>query len=50
VLSRAGAIFSWIAAGRLSVPIHNVYSLSGAAQAHTDLESRFTSGKLLLRP
>ena len=47
---RSSDIFDWIAAGRLQVRIHHVYSLADAAQAHRDLEGRKTTGKLLLKP
>ncbi len=50
VAQRAGDIFDWIAAGKLSVNIYKVYPLEQAAEAHRDLEGRKTSGKLLLRP
>jgi NADPH2:quinone reductase len=47
---RASDIFQWIAEGRLRLQIHKVYKLADAAQAHRDLESRRTTGKLLLKP
>ena len=47
---RATDIFEWIATGRLRTRIHHIYPLSEAAQAHRDLESRKTTGKLLLKP
>jgi NADPH:quinone reductase len=47
---RSSDLFNWIAAGRLKTHIHHIYPLSQAAQAHRDLESRSTSGKLLLKP
>jgi NADPH2:quinone reductase len=45
---RAGDVFGLVASGELKVTIHNVYSLADAQTAHRDLESRKTSGKLLL--
>ena len=45
---RAGDVFRWIAEGTLKLRIEREYPLSNAAQAHRDLESRQTSGKLLL--
>jgi NADPH:quinone reductase len=45
---RAGDVFRWIAEGKLKLRIEREYPLSDAAQAHRDLESRKTSGKLLL--
>ena len=47
---RAGDVLNWIAQGKLKLHIHKVYPLAQAAQAHRDLESRKTSGKLLLVP
>jgi len=46
---RAGDVLNWIGQGKLKLHIHKVYPLSDAAQAHGDLESRKTTGKLLLR-
>jgi NADPH2:quinone reductase len=50
LLERAGAVFGWIADGRLDVEIGARYPLEEAARAHEDLESRRTTGKLLLLP
>lgn len=47
---RAGEVLNWIEAGRLKINIHRTYDLAEAAQAHLDIESRVTSGKLLLKP
>lgn len=47
---RASDLFRWIKEGTLRLQIHKVYTLEDAAQAHRDLESRKTAGKLLLRP
>jgi NADPH2:quinone reductase len=47
---RASDLFHWIEQGKLRIEIHKVYPLQQAAQAHRDLESRKTSGKLLLKP
>jgi NADPH:quinone reductase len=47
---RSSDLFGWIESGRIRVRIHNTYPLAEAAQAHRDLESRKTSGKLLLKP
>jgi NADPH2:quinone reductase len=46
---RTGDVFSAVASGALTVRISNTYPLSQAANAHRDLESRKTTGKLLLR-
>ena len=50
LLERAAAVFGWIASGRMILRIERTYPLADAAQAHRDLESRRTSGKLLLIP
>ena len=50
LLWRADDVLGWIAAGKLSVRIDHAYKLSEAAQAHRDLESRKSAGKLLLIP
>jgi NADPH2:quinone reductase len=46
---RANDVLNWIGKGKLKLHIHKVYPLSDAAQAQRDLESRNTTGKLLLR-
>lgn len=46
---RCKEIFDEILAGRLNIEISNRYELANASQAHSDLESRATSGKLLLK-
>jgi NADPH2:quinone reductase len=48
--SRAADIFSWVAEGSLKLRIEHTYPLAQARQAHLDLESRKTTGKLLLVP
>ncbi len=50
LLARAGDLFGWLTAGRLRVRIGGTYPLQDAAQAHQALESRRTTGKLLLIP
>ena len=45
---RAGEVFDDIASGALTITIGGRYPLEEAARAHRDLESRATSGKLLL--
>jgi NADPH:quinone reductase len=47
---RAGAVFAMIRDGKLRLRIEHVYPLAEAQQAHRDLESRKTTGKLLLLP
>lgn len=46
--ARATRLFDWIATGQLKVRIGGTYPLVQAAQAHADMESRATTGKLLL--
>lgn len=50
LLWRAGDVLQWVATGKLKLAIDRTYPLAQAAQAHTDLESRSTAGKLLLIP
>ncbi|KKF96575.1 putative quinone oxidoreductase [Ceratocystis platani] len=45
----SGELFTKITQGQLRVPIHKVYPMKEVAQAHTDIESRTTVGKLLLK-
>jgi NADPH2:quinone reductase len=47
---RAGDVLDWIADGSLNIRIGGRYQLEDAAQAHRDLESRRTTGKLILIP
>ena len=47
---RAGDVLGWIAQGRLSLRITERIPLRDAAEAHRLLESRQTTGKLLLIP
>ncbi|MGQ0602933.1 MAG: quinone oxidoreductase family protein [Anaerolineales bacterium] len=50
LLTRAAEVFDAVSAAKLKVTIGKTYALKDAAQAHMDLESRATTGKLLLRP
>ena len=47
---RASDLFRWMEQGKLKLQIYKIYPLAEAAQAHRDLESRNTKGKLLLKP
>jgi NADPH2:quinone reductase len=47
---RAGEVLEWVAAGELDVRIGARYPLAEAARAQADLESRQTTGKLILTP
>ena len=49
LLWRAGEVMTLLTSGRLTVHISATYPLADAARAHRDLESRATTGKLLLR-
>ena len=48
--ARAKYVFDGIANGTLRLRAEHIYPLTEAAQAHRDLESRKTTGKLLLIP
>lgn len=45
---RATDVFRWIAEGKLKLRVERVYPLEETAQAHRDLESRATTGKLIV--
>lgn len=46
----AAQLFQWVADGKLKVRIGGEYALADAAKAHADMESRRTTGKLVLIP
>jgi NADPH:quinone reductase len=48
LLERSGKVFSWILEGWLKLRIGHRYPISETAQAYRDLESRKTTGKLLI--
>jgi NADPH:quinone reductase len=50
LMRRVGDLFDWIADGTLEVRVGQEYQLEDAAEAHRALESRKTTGKVLLRP
>ncbi|HYF61772.1 MAG TPA: quinone oxidoreductase [Herpetosiphonaceae bacterium] len=50
LLGRANDVLGWVKDGSLKLHIGRTYALAQAAQAHSDLESRATTGKLLLLP
>jgi NADPH2:quinone reductase len=50
LLERANAVLGWVADGMLEVRIEREFPLADAAEAHRELESRRTTGKLLLIP
>ncbi len=48
ILRRSGDLFDLIGSGKLSIRIDRSYALANAADAHRALESRATTGKVLL--
>ncbi len=48
--THSAQLFDWIARGLLNVRIGGTYPLAEASRAHADMESRTTTGKLLLIP
>jgi NADPH:quinone reductase len=50
LLERANAVLGWVEDGTLQVRIDREFPLAAAAEAHRELESRRTTGKLLLIP
>jgi NADPH2:quinone reductase len=48
--ARSARLFDWITEGKLKIVIGGEYPLADAAKAHADMESRVTTGKLLLIP
>ncbi|GLW10774.1 quinone oxidoreductase [Microtetraspora sp. NBRC 13810] len=50
LLWRANAVFDWVATGKLHIRVSERYPLAEARRAHEDLQSRRTTGKLLLIP
>ncbi|GAA4233008.1 quinone oxidoreductase [Actinomadura meridiana] len=50
LLERAADVYRWVESGDLNVHVGRRYDLAEAGAAHTDLEGRRTTGKLLLIP
>lgn len=50
LMERITALFDWMQAGKLSVHIGRTFPLPEAAEAHRFIESRASTGKLLLLP
>jgi NADPH2:quinone reductase len=48
LVERASDVLGWIADGKLKLRVEHTYSLDQAGQAHTDLNGRKTTGKLVL--
>jgi NADPH:quinone reductase len=47
---RAKDVLNWVKSGQLKLRMEHVYSLEQAGQAQSDIESRKTTGKILLEP
>ena len=47
---RAGDVLRWVKSGELKLRVEHVFPLSQASEAHRQLESRATTGKVLLIP
>jgi len=50
LIRRTGEVFDMVRKGQITVRIGGSYALKDAAKAQADLESRATTGKLLLTP
>jgi len=50
LLDRASALLGWVSDGSLKVRIGGEFPLAAAAEAHEELQSRRTTGKVLLIP
>jgi NADPH2:quinone reductase len=50
LLARSNEVMGWVQDGSLKLSIHGEYPLERTADAHRHLESRATSGKLLIIP
>ena len=50
LLQRASDVLGWVADGSLKVRVGHEFSLAAAPEAHTELEARRTTGKVLLIP
>lgn len=49
-ITRSNELFGWIAAGKVKVSEPKVFELQDGQEAHRYLESRKSTGKILLRP
>jgi NADPH:quinone reductase len=50
LLAMAADLFAVVGGGAVKIPIHQTYPLKDAAKAHRDLESRATTGSIILIP
>ena len=49
-VDRSDDVIGWVSKGELKLRIEKTFALSDAAEAHRELESRRTTGKLLIVP
>lgn len=45
----SGELFEMLVSGKVKIDVHKTYPLKNASEAHTDLESRKTTGKLIIK-
>ena len=50
LLEMSKELFAMVSSGKVRIPVDQVYPLADAARAHTDLESRKTTGSSILLP
>ena len=50
LLETANDLFAMVGSGKIKVEVNHTYPLREAAQAHRDVESRKTTGSVLLIP
>ena len=50
LLSVANGLFDVVKSGAVKIPVNHTYKLKDAAQAHTELEARKTTGSMILVP
>jgi NADPH2:quinone reductase len=50
LLETAGDLFAMVGSGKIKIEVNHVYPLRDAAQAHRDMESRKTTGSVVLIP
>jgi NADPH2:quinone reductase len=50
LVERSNALFEVVASGKVKIETTKTYKLADAAQAHRDLESRKTTGSVILKP
>lgn len=50
LLDATGALFQIVASGKVKIEVNRSYPLSDAAQAHDDMETRKTTGSVVLLP